>query len=283
MLVLILQITRENTLLLGIIIVLVAITRKQWIFGLSTILIIALGLSITTYVSSFSKANIHDVNTLIYIILKIPYNLLKNYFGVELWTNTLALGDPIYFSKDPLFKLSIPGWMPLGSIEAIGLYQFKFKQVLSTFTILLTSFGILPSLVLSDFLSRGVTKFNKLPFYIVVSLSFGLISYIIGPMLGASVSRLISYGWPAFWLVFPYLYKNFHSFDKLITIKVFSCHLAVSWLSFLLMKTATQSLSLSIILLCITLLMHGIALNSFKKSRSYPISPIKISESSSTS
>jgi len=52
------------------------------------------------------------------------------------------------------------------------------------------------------------------PIWVVIGLLYGLASFLIGPMLGASVNRLIGYGWPAFWLAVPFLASNYRWFPE---------------------------------------------------------------------
>jgi hypothetical protein len=258
-----LYITRETTILLGAALVFVSLHRRQWRVALGSTIISALGLSAISYAASLGQPNVHAINGLVYVMAKVPYNFLKNVVGLVLWTNTLASS----FSREPLFVLRVPAWLPSGAIDSVGFYGFAPSYPLATATLLLATFGVLPSLVLADLASIRRRLFDESSLCISVALLYGLLAFVIGTSIGDSVGRLIGYGWPCFWVAFPFILQQYHRTDRKVLLLILSCYILASWVPFLLASARINSLPLSIAVLCFLLALHGFALKQTLRSR----------------
>ena len=126
---------------------------------------------------------------------------------------------------------------------------------LTTILTLATTFGTLPSVLLSrtaDF--RHV--FGGLKFHVKLAFIYGMCSFVVSPLLGASVSRLATYGWPAFWVgVLPLMHS--HASQRVSIWWI--AYLILSWLPWLLAR-ADFSYSL-IISLCSVGVLTGYAVS----------------------
>jgi hypothetical protein len=191
-----LYVTRESTILLSVTITAVGLYKRRWRLLLGTIIVTALGMGVVHHFSSLGQPNVHGTSDLAYMLLKIPYNFPKNVLGIVLWTNTLAAFDPIAFSDAPIMTMAVPDWLRCGAIRSVGVYAFDPLIPLSTLRILLTSFGVLPILVLADLAKYRKGVSSDVPVYVFVAIVYGLASFFLGTSLGASVGRLVGYGWP---------------------------------------------------------------------------------------
>ena len=202
-----LMLTREDTIILSCCLAVIFLLRKDMrkLAGLVIIATLA-GVIVITLVSSGGKSNIHGTSHIVYLLLKAPYNLLKNYFGIELWTNTLAHGKLTAhsFREQPIWFMELPRWLQAGQIKKAGIYQICLDFPLSTLKIMLTMFGLMPSLLIGLLLT-GRQRWKDCSPFMATLISLGLISFLAGPCLGADVERLVSYGWPAFWIATPIL------------------------------------------------------------------------------
>ena len=262
-----LQITRESTVLLTVVLVVLSFSRKQWKLGLGSIFVTALGIAVTGHFASRGQSNIHEISNLLYLAAKIPYNFFKNLLGLVFWTNTFAVNNPARFPLEPMWQISLPGWVPSGAIHSVGFYTFDLSYPLITINLLLTTFGIMPALVLV-YLSRMQKRlFTEGSLAISVALLYGLLSFVIGTSLGASVDRLIGYGWPCFWIACPFLLKQHHHDDRKFIIMFFLINLLAAWLPMLVGSFSSRSALLSIPVLCVSLIFHGFAWKGTIRSR----------------
>ncbi|MGD0126384.1 MAG: hypothetical protein ABSF46_13565 [Terriglobia bacterium] len=154
------------------------------------------GALVTHYLASGSDSNRHNLPALVYLLAKVPYNLAKNVFGVQLWSNTITLGEP------PYWTWRVPAGLHLGAIKVIGICPFHLHFLYSTLLCWMGAFGVLP-LLLYIALRQGRFEGARSDLLMRFCLLYGLISFAIGPLLGASVYRLVLQGWPAFLVALP--------------------------------------------------------------------------------
>ena len=218
--------TRESTLLLSLCIIAVAWIKSKRKIIIPVAAASLLGLAVTSYVTRSSPANVHQMNNLVYLILKIPFNLFQNVFGIKIWLNTFVKVEPA------LFSVELPKWLHLGSVSAVGLCPWLPIHPLTTLFLFLTSFGVAP-LLLRDSLSKFRRRiFAEMPAWFLLLLTYGLISFLITPVLGTSLSRYIGYGWPAFWLAVPALVAKYYRLPKKAMLRLVLLHILVSWIPF---------------------------------------------------
>ncbi len=196
-----LYIAREATVLvlLCLLIAGVRILRARVMAGAA--LATGAGALVTHYLASGSESNRHNLPALVYLLAKVPYNLAKNVFGVQLWSNTISLGEP------PYWTWRVPAGLHLGAIKVIGICPFHLHFLYSTLLCWMGAFGVLP-LLLYIALRQGRFEGAGSDLLMRFSLLYGLISFVIGPLLGASVYRLVLQGWPAFLVALPLCWPN---------------------------------------------------------------------------
>ncbi len=216
--------TRESTLLLSLCIIGVAWIKNRRRIIIPVVTASLLGLALASYVTRSSPANVHHMNDIVYLILKIPFNFLQNVFGTKIWLNTFVKVEP------PLFTIELPKWLPLGSVSAVGLCPWLPIFPLTTLFLFLTSFGIAPLLAWS-----GLRKFrHQIPRQTsplsLLLIIYGLISFLITPALGSSLARYIGYAWPAFWLAVPALTVRYYDPPRNTALRLVMLHVLVSWI-----------------------------------------------------
>jgi len=93
--------------------------------------------------------------------------------------------------------------LSIGSIDSVGFCPFNVAYPAWTLSMWLALFGLGPALLLACL--RHLRNGRQRPVWLQVALWSGLLGYVAGPLLGASVDRLVAYGWPAFLVVMPLL------------------------------------------------------------------------------
>jgi len=195
------QVTRESTVLLAVIAAFVFWRGSKRAMAAATLLACGAGIVVASVAGSGGRGNVHALGTIPYLALKVPFNLAKNVFGVDLWANTLG--------GQPSFSIGLPSWLHVGAIRRIGFASFTPMRPLKTFQYALNAFGLAPAVLATQFWRRwrnGAARpaaGKSLPPWLTIALYYGTASFLIAPCLGASVTRLLCYAWPAFVLAAP--------------------------------------------------------------------------------
>ena len=261
-----LYITRESTILLTLSVVLISVYKpNERKFALAVIGVTLIGVFVSSLAGRLGQTNIHAMSDLLYVGLKIPFNFLKNILGMQLWTNTFAaqLGG----ACKPVVTINLPAWLLIGSIRSIGVCPLDITYPLSTITSLLTTFGIAPTILIYSLRMNFRRILENSPFWLIVALTYGMISFFVGTSVGASVDRLIGYGWPSFWIATPvislqYCLNNQKPSHKLLLFHVLACW--IPWLVFSLYVKSPQSI---ILVLSIALMMHYLTFRAMRQSK----------------
>lgn len=222
---------REATVLAAVVLALLAWRRRLfgWAIGAISAVIVA-GAVVAIYTRN-SPGNGHSLPTFVYLALKIPYNGLKNGLGIEFWCNSFA-GLEAWKSRNPIWMLSLPPWLRLGRAEQVGLMPWMPGLVLNNIAIMLTVFGVWPAVWLAGrkIPPTGAPSHSTAgDLWLRWCVVYGVLSFLLGPFLGASVERLVGYGWPAFWIAAPILFHRLGPSRRqwlLVTL----ASLAVAWL-----------------------------------------------------
>jgi hypothetical protein len=183
------------------------------------------GMAASKFAARHALANQHNINDTLYMIGKIPWNLSRNVFGVTLWTNTMPLFQPIRV-------WNVPRWMHTGGIHQMGYSAFDSIYPLVTSVRVLTSFGLgvcaVICLVWRTPLRRLLPREEP---YLCIAAIYGAITFLLAPMLGASLPRLCDYGWPLFLVylpaVIPRVWRNWPIWTVAILV---SFHLIAAWI-----------------------------------------------------
>ena len=134
----ILQISRESTVLLALVVVLLAVVQRRWKYAIGAGIAVALGILVVRHFTKSAQPNIHHMNDLAYLVAKVPANTLANLLGVIPWTDSYQQQMPEFYPGAPLWKMAVPHGLPSGGIHEIGIYRIDPQQPLRTALLWLT-------------------------------------------------------------------------------------------------------------------------------------------------
>ena len=220
------QLTREATVLLAAVAVVVLFREGRWKPALASAGAVAAAMALVAHATRDAQPNLHHINTVLYLVLKVPYNISRNVFGVILWTESLA--DKEFL---PIWTMDLPSWLQSGNIHRIGYCGLDPVPPMATLWSFLTLFGVVPILLIRELWLRWRRRVGGgvLQPWVKIALTYGLVSFFAGPMLGASVRRLIGYGWPAFLLAGALLLAGSYCFDKRTAVGLLIIHALACW------------------------------------------------------
>jgi hypothetical protein len=190
-----LYLSREATLLV-LVSLLVSGWRELRVVGrIIAVSASALGMAIVRILIPPGTPNKERLGELTYMVGKIPWNFLKNVVGLPPW-NDLNKGNCVS-----------PGWdwkVHFGSIHRVGLCSYRPDLPLGTLRLCLDTFGVLPVILVFAWRHRrnAIWRQNALLRFCLI---YGSVSLLLAPELGSSVSRLLGYGWPLFFIAVPLL------------------------------------------------------------------------------
>jgi len=242
--------TREATLLLGVVILVVSLMRrKRWLF-VATLAVILLSVFMVGQFNDLGLPNVHNLGSFSYLALKTPYNFLNNFLGIKLWINTLP------HLCEPVFRLNLPPLPSLGSVNQVGFCGFGISSPLNSFVALLTLLGVMPVVVLYILFKKLKTIISKIPFWLLIALVSGSGYYFASVFVTTGVSRVVGFGWPAFLLAAPFLIQAFFHIDKKFVFKLVSVHILVVWLPFVFQKSGFYTTGLMIITVFVAVMAY---------------------------
>jgi len=262
--------TRESTILLGLIVTVVSWIRSKKLLAIVALVVVVISLFTTSAISSIGKSNVHDLGNFSYLVAKLSYNFMANAFGAKLWVNT-------YTNCEPVIKLALPSLKQLGAIREVGFCGFNFLLPLKTLTVLLTTFGIAPLILFSMLLKKGGQIFKEPPFWLSLALVYGLAHYFIAIPAGTGVVRLVGYAWPAFLLAVPIFMGMFLELNRKLIIKLSAIHLFVAWLPLIVVKSLGDTAFTTLLIILMTLGAYIYTFNAIrhkliKRAQNFPFS-----------
>jgi hypothetical protein len=255
---------RESTVLVALCLVFAAWRRipvRPVVIG---VLAMLCGGLVSRYYGQSGPGSVHGLTGGSYILGKLVWNFFRNVIGVPLWSNTLPECSPIWVA-------ALPHGYHLGAVRLIGVCQPSLwgpaRSVLSWFGI----FGIGPALALALWRrlvspaalsgrlwrrpessgeqepplsaaasTEQVHGFGGEPpfstgFVIVFRFCFvyGVISLALAPLLGASVDRLVDYGWPFYFVLLPWFIVAPHTLRGRRSAWILLLHLLTCWMAWL--------------------------------------------------
>ena len=180
------------------------------------------GFTLVHLLTRTALPNNEQISPLFYIVAKLPWNLLRNLLGVDLWANVYP-------------SCGVPRWqlpVHLGPLTAVGACGWEPGYPLQAFATLFSAFGLLPLLAFvalrrepPDILRR-LSREPALRF----ALLYGVASFLVAPLLGNLFLRLIEYSWPLFFLFIPALLAASHlSLSTPRALLFLALHIALSW------------------------------------------------------
>jgi hypothetical protein len=220
--------TRENALFLCLSVAALGLYKSKFRWAVAGILVLIIGIVITSWVGRHGLPQEYQMNFLLYLALKIPKNFLYNIFGVLIWTNVYPdVGRPY-------FLIALPAWLPLGKLHTIGLTPFQPLVTLNSVMLLLTTFGVAPSLLVLELVKHGKRIFSEERFWLQVAIIYGVSSFLIGIAVSYDVMRLIGYAWPAFWLAVPALLLRYSNLSLSSVAQLFGYQVLACWLPWIM-------------------------------------------------
>jgi hypothetical protein len=196
---------RESTLLLALCLIFACWRRISLRSAGIGFLAMTAGVLVSRHYAHSGPASIHGLGGGAYILGKLFWSFFKNVLGLPLWSNTLPECNPIWVRA--LLH-------PLGAIRLVGVCQPSLwgpgRLLLAWFGI----FGIGPALavvlwrrIMGTLSGQGWDPKLTPGMVIVVRFCvvYGVISILMTPLLGASVDRLVEYGWPFYFVVLPWV------------------------------------------------------------------------------
>ena len=253
----VLFVARESTVLVSLMLVLYAILHRRPKLAAATLIASTVGTLIPVLATTGSQSNIHDLSGPLYLALKVPFNVMRNIFGAELWVSTLGGCD------DPVWTWTVPPSLRVGSVEAVGLCRFWAQRPLSLATYLLTSFGVLP-VVFFHLRRRFRGRARSLPMWVFVAGGAGLLSLVLTPGLGLALDRLITYAWPLFWIATPYLVSELPT-SNVPWARLALLHTALCWIPWLLGWTPWSEVQVFMASIAIAIPLQLVALKSIRR------------------
>jgi hypothetical protein len=264
-----LQVTRESTLLLTFMVVVVTVYHRKWKLAVAAVLITVLGMGVVSRYAGDGKSNIHGASTLVYFVGKVPLNALPNVFGIRIWTNTHAANNPALFPNDPFVTFELPAWLPSGSMRRVGIYNFDATIPLQNLAALLTLLGIVPSLVFLVILWRrwALMRDDEVSGIGQLGLSYGSAAYLLSPALGTSVGRYISYGWPMAWVAAPELLARFFNLHNGLVARLTGLQAIACWTPLLFYALDVAAVPRNLLTVAMALPCHIIAIKLLNRNR----------------
>jgi hypothetical protein len=195
-----LMLTRESTSLTLLCFLVAAWGVLRWRDRIAAVLSAAAGSWLVGRLAAGSIANKENLPQAIYLLMKVPWNFLRNVIGLQPWSNV-----------NPEL-CSVPRWylpLHLGPVSAIGVCGYSSAGRHEMFAALFYNFGILPLIVCylwwvhRSWFGRSVL--------LRFTLLYGSISFLLAPMLGTWMIHLMSYGWPLFFVALPLLFDELPS------------------------------------------------------------------------
>jgi len=200
--------------------------RLKWAVG-GLVAIPAANVILSWITSGKGGTNMYEISNFLYMVFKVPKNLLYNVFGILIWNNihpTVGI---------PVIKFDLPSWLPLGALHTLGICQWEPAIPLRTITLILTTFGLLP-LLLGFILIRNYQVVKGASLWLLVALLYGCSSFLVGVMVSLDIGRQIGYAWPVFWLAAPVLLLQNYQLSNSVIYRLTSYQIALYWLPWFL-------------------------------------------------
>lgn len=192
-----LMLTRESTSLTLVCLLIAAWKPMRWRDRIVAVASAALGSWAVSRLAVGSLSNQEHLPQSIYMLMKVPWNLLRNVLGLQPWSNVNTE------------LCTVPRWslpLHLGSIHAVGICGVSFSPLYTWMTAVVYNFGLLP--VLLGYLWWQRRPRSSRCVLLRFALLYGTISFVLTPMLGTWMIHLSSYAWPLFFVALPLLFDE---------------------------------------------------------------------------
>jgi len=219
-LLLLLYLTKESAVVLVFVIVVVALMKGQRAYAATAVITGAVAMVVSSLLVAHAIPNKHGIPVIVVDALKIPYNFCFNVLGLEFWTNTNA--DTILAT--PTWIVNLPAWIHLGNIRQFGYCGFDWRRPADLLILFGSGFGSLPVLFLRRDLFFRIWRSDLT---MTVAALYGLLMWVLTPLVGTGPQRYFLYAWPLFLLFGIVLLSESTSGKRLYTFSAIS--LAAAW------------------------------------------------------
>jgi hypothetical protein len=233
-------VARESTQLIVLCLLWAAWRRIPARAAVAGVLAVAGGAIVNRHYGNLGAASVQGMGTAAYLFGKVGWSFFHNVVGLPLWSNILPE------CKSPLWVISLPHGEHLGAVRMIGLCQPSAwgpaRVALSWFGL----FGVGPALALALFRPMlslmgsarsegGASVPDALMIVYRFSFIYGLVSWWLAPLLGASTDRLVEYAWPFFFVALPLCLAVYSRLlpgvFRARAASLLALHLAVCWIA----------------------------------------------------
>lgn len=218
-----LAVARESTLLTLVCLLAAGWRRLRWYEAAVAVAGTGAGIGLARHLAANALPNTEGISPALYLVAKLPWNLLKNFFGIDLWAN-------VYRSCE------VPRWqMPLhlGPLTAIGVCRFGWRYPVWLAFEAMAIFGLLPLLLVKLRRVRMPSGDGREQVLLRFCVIYGVISFCMAGLLGEAFGRLFGYSWPLFLVALPVLLgvsgANFRSGRAAVVFLLL--HLSLTWLN----------------------------------------------------
>jgi hypothetical protein len=192
-----LMLSRESTALVVVCLLVAGWGRLRWRERVGAVVAAGAGSWVVGRLAAGSLGNKEKLPEWAYLLLKMPWNLLRNVAGVQPWSN-------VYTEI-----CAVPRWqmaVHLGSVRAVGVCGYSSAGLVEWATAAVFNFGLLPVLV--GLLWWRGRRWRGESVVLRFALLYGAVSFAMAPALGTWVLRLAGYGWPLFFVALPMLFEE---------------------------------------------------------------------------
>lgn len=218
-----LAVARESTLLTLVCLLAAGWRRLRWHEAATAVVATGAGIELAKHLAANALPNTEGISPTLYLFAKMPWNLLKNFFGIDPWAN-------VYRSCE------VPRWqMPLhlGPLTAIGVCRFGWRYPVWLLFEAMAVFGLLPLLLVKLRRVQLPSTDGREQVMLRFCVLYGVISFLMAGLLGEAFGRLFGYSWPLFLVALPVLLgasgANFVSARAAVAFLVL--HLSLTWLN----------------------------------------------------
>jgi hypothetical protein len=273
---------RESTALVAVCLVFACWRRVRLRTAMVGVAAIVAGALVSRHFGQGGPASVHGLSGGLYILGKLIWSLFKNGLGLPLWSNTLPECSPVWVG-------TIPRGYHLGAIRSIGFCRPDVwgpaRLILAWFGI----FGIAPAFTAAlwgkmrlpggscslsrpsapaafSLENRGLAT-EPGPGFVMAfrfCIVYGMISILVTPLLGASVDRLVEYGWPFYFGVLPWFIFRSYDLSSFRSSAMLLLHLGTCWLAWFSFRQQAGYLFAGLAVLA----LNGLAYGLLRRSKS---------------
>jgi hypothetical protein len=267
-----LMLSRESTVLTLACFLFACWKRLRWTDRVAAVLSTVAGSIVVKQLAMRAQPNSENLPASLYMLAKVPWNLMNNVFGLVPWSNVNTQ------------FCSVPRWaipVHLGPVQGIGVCGFSITGWVLVSEAVLSEFGLLPLLL--GFLWWRGRKLGASSILLRFTLVYGVASLVLAPVLGTWAARLIGYAWPIFFVALPMLFDRIPHRETTIRrqcagLGFFAVHMLLAYLAYRYLWLTMLVLNLSIWTVGYCLLRYwlGAQDNRFDQAQVTPHQPIDV-------